>query len=89
MCGFAISRLMTLIEKIMEGRTTFREIEIVLQKKSQVIKLCSANQGCNLEEISTALEYREAESNSFRKRRNVLSSFWREMDAVKLKIKGL
>ena len=89
MCELAISRLMALIEKIMDGRVTVEEIGSVMQKKLQVMKLCSAYQGCNLKEIQTALEYREAEHIAFGKRRNVLSSFWRKMDATKLKIEGL
>lgn len=88
MCALADSLLVALMERIVSGEVSFKEMELVSDKQYQLEKLCNATQEYKIEDIKALLERRRMECRAFRRRKQVLTLFCNEMKTAKLNIKG-
>lgn len=88
MCTVADSLLVGLIHRIKSGAVPFKEMETVNEKQYQIEKLCTANQGCDLDDFRALLEQRKAECCIFRRRKQILALFCREMKTARLNVEG-
>lgn len=87
-CSLADSTFTDMIQRIFNGSILFHEIEAIVQKKSQVEKLCTASSQHNLDDVKSMLDRRNKERNAFKHHKAILDSFCRELDICNLNIDG-
>ena len=81
MCTSAVSVLEDICKNIYNGGITVRDMEMILQRKDQMEKLCSAlvsghlnKQGAEYERIKEAIETRIKELRAFKVHKDLLGS---------------
>lgn len=87
-CSLADSSLMDMIQRISSGSISFQEMETVFQKKTQVEKLCGASSQYNWDDVNSFLYLRNKECTAFRRHKENLGSFCRELETYNLPIEG-
>ena len=87
-CSLADDTLTNLIQRMFNGLISLKEMETVVQKKPQVLRLCAASAQENLPGVKSALEHRHDECTAFRRHKEILGSFCRELKAYNLDVEG-
>lgn len=88
-CAMGNSALVDMVTKIFSGSICLQEMKIVYQKMTQVEKLCLAGGQWDLNDVMSTLELRNSECCAFKRHKESLGSFCRELEAHRLQIEGI
>ena len=92
LCTLAVSAFDCCMKRVQDGSITFEDMESINAKTDQFEKLYKAmlkpSEANRLDKLIALLECRRNECVTFKKRRNMLYAFCREITTAKLKIDG-
>ena len=88
LCSLADDTLTNLLQRIFSGSISLKEMEIIFQKKAQVLRLCAASAQKILPDVNSTLKHRHDECTAFRRQKEILGSFCRELKACNLDVEG-